>query len=175
MISQPRLNLACGQVRIAGYFGIDIVQTAAADALMDLEIFPWNIESESAEEILCNHYIEHTPDLIKFMDEVYRILKPGGFIKIIAPYYTSVRCWQDPTHKRAISEETFKYFDKSWRELTHLTHYPIKSDFEIHTTLIDNPELPLPIWDKLPEKTKNSYRRRYWNIVDDIFATLIKR
>ncbi|MCZ2339890.1 MAG: class I SAM-dependent methyltransferase, partial [Chitinophagales bacterium] len=102
MINELKLNLACGQSKIDGYFGIDIKPGDTVDATMDLEQFPWDIESESAEEIICSHYVEHTSDLIKFMDEVYRILKPGGRIKIIAPYYNSMRCWQDPTHKRAI-------------------------------------------------------------------------
>jgi predicted SAM-dependent methyltransferase len=171
MISEPRLNLACGQVRIPGYFGIDNVQTDAADALMDLEQFPWDIADNSAEEILCSHYIEHTSDLIKFMDEVYRILKLGGYIKIIAPYYTSIRCWQDPTHKRAISEATFDYFSRDWRERANLTHYPIKSNFEIHITFIDNPYV---IYLKPPFDIAFYRRRHLWNIVDDIIATLIK-
>ena len=32
--------------------------------------------------------------------------------QIWAPYYTSMRCWQDPTHTRAISEATFLYANK---------------------------------------------------------------
>ena len=130
MINELKLNLACGQSKIDGYFGIDIKPGDTVDATMDLEQFPWDIESESAEEIICSHYVEHTSDLIKFMDEVYRILKPGGRIKVIAPYYNSMRCWQDPTHKRAISEATFLYFNKQWRETNKLDHYGIQSDFD---------------------------------------------
>ena len=109
MINELKLDLACGQNKTEGYFGIDIAPGDKVDAVVDLEQFPWPIESDSAEDIVCSHYVEHTTDLIKFMDEVYRILKPGGKIKIIAPYYTSIRCWQDPTHKRAISDATFLY------------------------------------------------------------------
>jgi SAM-dependent methyltransferase len=130
LINEPKLNLACGQNKVEGFFGIDLVKTEAADIAMDLEWFPWDIESESADEIICSHYVEHTSDLIKFMDEVYRILKPGGKITIVAPYYNSIRCWQDPTHKRAISEMTFMYFNKGWRDMNKLDHYGIKSDFD---------------------------------------------
>lgn len=44
--------------KIDGYFGIDIKPGDTVDATMDLEQFPWDIESESAEEIICSHYVE---------------------------------------------------------------------------------------------------------------------
>ena len=126
-----KIDLACGQNKTdGGYFGIDKVPGDKVDAVVDLEQFPWPIESDSAEDIVCNHYVEHTTDLIKFMDEVYRILKPGGKMKVVAPYYTSIRCWQDPTHKRAIGDATFLYFNKGWRDVNKLDHYDIKSDFD---------------------------------------------
>ena len=167
MINQPKLNLACGQIRIDGFFGIDIIQTDAVDAIMDLQSFPWGIASDSAEEIICNHYVEHTPmdtlgavlvkllsmsfdfnhfqklvraydeleipndGLIQFMEEVWRILKPGGKIRLECPYYNNESAWQDPTHRRAITESTFAYFNKQWRINSNLIHYPITTDFAI--------------------------------------------
>jgi SAM-dependent methyltransferase len=130
LINQLKLDLACGQNRVEGYFGCDIAAGEKVDAVIDLEQYPWPIESSSAEDIVCNHYIEHVTDLMQFMNEVYRILKPGGKVKFVAPYYTSMRCWQDPTHKRAISEATFLYYNKEWRTNNKLDHYPIDCDFD---------------------------------------------
>ena len=85
-----------------------------------------------------SHFLEHIPKgdsynapIYQFMDEIYRILKPGGLARFISPYYTSVRAFQDPTHHQFISEPLFNYFNKGWRELNKLTHYPVKCDFEI--------------------------------------------
>lgn len=170
MVNELKLNLACGQIRMEGYFGIDIAKTEAADAVMNLESFPWDIESESAEDIWCSHYVEHTSDLISFMDEVYRILKPGGTIKIIAPYYTSMRCWQDPTHKRAISEATFLYFNKNWRDVNKLDHYGIKSDFDFTYGYDMNGD-----WASKHDEARNYAITHYWNVVNDIHVVLTKR
>lgn len=170
MINELKIDLACGQNRTEGYFGIDRVPGNNVDAVVDLEQFPWPIESDSAEDIVCSHYVEHTNDLIKFMDEVYRILKPGGKIKIIAPYYTSIRCWQDPTHKRAISDATFLYFNKGWREVNKLDHYDIHSDFDFTYGYDMNAQ-----WAGKHEEARNFAITHYWNIVNDIHVVLTKR
>jgi SAM-dependent methyltransferase len=170
LINEPKLNLACGQVKVEGHFGIDKVPGDVVDAVVDLEVFPWPIESNSADEIVCNHYVEHTSDLIKFMDEVYRILKVGGKIKIVAPYYTSIRCWQDPTHKRAISEATFLYFNKQWRDTNKLDHYGIKSDFDYtYGYDISND------WANRSEEARNFAIRHYNNVINDIHVVMTRK
>jgi len=180
MISEKRINLACGNNKIEGYYGIDLIKTESADMQMDLEQFPWDIESESVEEIICSHYVEHTIDLIKFMDECYRIMKSeitdpdgkvhGGTMKIIAPYYTSMRCWQDPTHKRAISEATFLYFNKAWRIANKLEHYGIVSDFDY----VYGYDIAGDYASKHDE-VRNFAIMHYFNVVNDIHVTLTKR
>ena len=170
MINELKLDLASGQNRTEGYFGVDIAPGDNVDAVVDLTQFPWPIESDSAEDIVCNHYVEHTPDLIKFMDEVYRILKPGGKIKENSPYYNSVRCWQDPTHLRAISEASFLYFNKQWRDTNKLDHYNIKSDFD-YTYGYDM----AVEWANRSEEARNFAIKHYMNVINDIHVVLTKR
>jgi SAM-dependent methyltransferase len=170
LINEPKLNLACGQTKIDGYFGLDIAPGSTVDAVVDLEQFPWPIESDSAEEIICSHYVEHTPDLIKFMEEVYRILKPGGIIKVVAPYYTSIRCWQDPTHKRAISEASFLYFNKQWREVNKLDHYNIKCNFDYTYGYDIAVE-----WANRNDEARAFAIKHYNNVVNDIHVVLTAR
>ena len=104
-----KLDLGCGMAKQLGFIGVDRIAFDGVDVIHDLEIFPWPFKDESVDEVFCSHYIEHTPDMIKFMDEMYRILKVGGKAQITAPYYANMRCWQDPTHKRAISEASSIY------------------------------------------------------------------
>ena len=170
MINELKIDLACGQNKQEGFFGVDIAPGENVDAVVDLEQFPWPIESDSVEEIFCSHYVEHTSDLIKFMDEVYRILKPGGKIKVIAPYYNSIRCWQDPTHKRAISEATFFYFNKGWRETNKLDHYNIKSDFDFSYGYELN-----PAWANRSEEARNFAIAHYTNVINDVHVVLTKK
>lgn len=48
---------------------------------------------------------------IRFMDEVWRILKPGGEFMFKVPYAGTVGFYQDPTHINQITEATIYYFD----------------------------------------------------------------
>lgn len=177
-----KLDVACGQNKQEGYIGIDIANIPGVDIVHDLEIYPWPIESESCEEVNVSHYIEHTKDIIKFMEEIYRILKPskvnlstkewtpGGKCMINAPYYTSMRCWQDPTHVRAISEATFLYFNKEWRTVNKLEHYPITCDFDYQYGYQMTQD-----WASRNEEARNFAVRHYWNVVQDIQISLTKK
>lgn len=177
-----KLDIACGQNKQEGFVGIDISPVEGVDIVHDLEIYPWPIESESVEEANVSHYIEHTKDIIKFMEEIYRILKPsrvdidtkewmpGGKCSIAAPYYTSMRCWQDPTHVRAISEATFLYFNKEWRVVNKLSHYPITCDFDYQFGYSMTPD-----WAARNEEARLFAVRHYWNVVSDIQVVLTKR
>lgn len=163
-----RLDIACGKNRKVGFTGVDIWE--GADIVADLEKFPWPFEDNSVDEIFCSHYIEHTPDLVSFANELYRILKVGATAEIIAPYYSSIRAWQDPTHLRAISENTFLYFSKEWRQINRLDHYPIVADFDFESSYIID-----PVWrDKSDDELKFAIRH-YINVVSDIRTVLTKR
>jgi len=165
-----KIDLACGQNKQEGFIGVDIKASKDVDIVMDLEKFPWKFKSDSIDEINCSHYIEHTVDLIKFMDECCRILKTGGKMTVIAPYYANIRAWQDPTHKRAISEASFLYFNKAWREQNKLTHYDIKSDFDFtYGYQID------AAWSNRNEEARNFAIKHYINVISDIQVVLTKK
>lgn len=163
-----RLDLACGNRKKSGFTGVDIC--SAADIVCDLEKFPWPFADSSADDVYCAHYIEHTKDLMGFFNELYRILKPGATAEIIAPYYSSIKAWQDPTHLRAISENTFYYYNREWRFVNKLGHYPIRTDFD-H----DSKFLLFPGWDEKDKEELKFAFRHYINVVDTIRTVLTKR
>ena len=172
-----RLDLASGKKVNEGFTGVDKYkdETSPKDLIQhDLEVYPWPFKDESVYEIICEHYIEHIPGqygLVNFMEEVYRILMPLGTIKIQAPYYTSMRAVQDPTHVRPICDLTFSYFDKSQLKNANLDHYFGKADFEILTLRhFMNEE-----WESRGDEARIWAARHYFNAVDDIMAVLRKR
>jgi SAM-dependent methyltransferase len=164
------LDVACGQNKTPGFFGVDIAKAVGVDLVWDLENFPWPIPDNSVDQIVCNHYIEHTKDIIKFMEEIYRILKPGRTALIRAPYYNSVRAWQDPTHTRVISEATFLYYNRDWMIANKLDHYDIKADFD-YSFGYDF----MPDWIMRSEEAKAFAVRHYTNVVSDIQVLLTKK
>lgn len=165
-----RVDLACGQNKTPNFFGVDIVKTKEVDLVWDLEKYPWPFPDNCVDEAVCNHYIEHTKDIMKFMNEVYRILVPGAKITIRAPYYNSMRAWQDPTHTRAISEATFLYYNKEWRKQNKLDHYPIKCDFDFSFGYDFTPD-----WAMRSEEARAFAVRHYTNVVSDIQVILTKK
>jgi len=124
------IDLACGNNKYKGYRGVDITKKdTEADIIHDLTIYPWPFEDNSIDKIICSHYIEHEKDLIAFMNELYRVMKVGATAGITGPYYKSIRCWQDPTHVRAITENSMLYFNQKWLKENGLQHYPITANF----------------------------------------------
>lgn len=173
-----RLDLACGDSKREGFRGVDRVKTKSTDIVHDLLKFPWPFADESTIECHISHFIEHIPmievngvDLFfRFFDEIYRILVPKGRVSIVAPYYSSVRAWQDPTHRRTISERTFLYLNKQWREENKLAHYKVNCDFGFsYGYSIGNPR-----WQSASEEARPFAMNHYMNVIDDIQVTLTK-
>lgn len=164
-----KLDIACGQNKQKGFKGIDIAPGEGVDYVWDLEKFPWEpIKSDSIEEVYVSHYAEHTKDLIKFMNEVYRICMDGAKVTILGPYYTSIRAWQDPTHTRALSEATWMYYNQDWLKANKLDHYPITCNYNVEKMIV----FFNPPWDKKSEEARQFAQQHYFNVVSDILVEL---
>lgn len=164
-----KLDIACGQNKREGFKGVDIAPGPGVDFVCDLEQFPWKpFEDSSVTEAHVSHYAEHTKDLIAFMNEVWRICEDGAKVTIVGPYYTSIRAWQDPTHTRALSEATWLYFQKPWREINKLDHYNIHCDFEVKNLVLFFNEP----WNQKSEEAKRFAVQHYHNVVSDMLVEL---
>ncbi|MCW7482123.1 class I SAM-dependent methyltransferase [Leptospira kanakyensis] len=106
-----KINLGAGLDIISGWCNHDIAQLPGIDVVHDLNQRPWPWESSSVDEIKMYDVLEHLNDFIPSMEEIYRILKPGGHIILTVPYYNSWAVAADPTHKRGFHETSFYFFD----------------------------------------------------------------
>jgi len=168
------LDLGCGDSKREGFIGVDIAKTPSVDIVYDLTKFPWKFaKTESVSEVFASHFVEHLdgPERIKFMDEVYRILVPGGKATFITPYYNSVRASQDPTHKwPPVSENTYLYFNKAWRDQNKLSHYPIKCDFDFGYGYAQD-----PLWATRSQESRDFANKHYTNAILDLQVVLKRR
>lgn len=102
-----KLNLGCSDRHIDGYVNVDIVPPA--DKICDLsQIWPW--DDNSVDSILAHDIIEHLPDKIRTMNEIWRVLKPGGRIDIDIPTTDGRGAFQDPTHVSYWNRNSFYYY-----------------------------------------------------------------
>lgn len=110
------LDLGCRDRKEKNFVGMDSREFPGVDILQDLQKFPYPLDDESCLTIKAAHVIEHIKPclILKFMDELWRILKPNGQLAISAPYAGSPGYFQDPTHCTMITERTFQHFDPAY-------------------------------------------------------------
>ena len=53
---------------------------------------------------------ENGPPFIFFMNECFRVLKPGGIFLSMTPIYPYLGAFQDPTHNNIITADTFELY-----------------------------------------------------------------
>jgi len=115
-----RLNLGCGYNQSSSYTNVDKFTDCNPDVVCDLELFPWPFESNSVDEVLLNHVLEHlgqtTHIYLQIIRELYRICRPRAKIIINCPHprHDSYLC--DPTHVRPIIAESFQLFSRAKNE-----------------------------------------------------------
>ena len=108
-----KLDIGCGQNKQEGFVGMDYRELPGVDIVHDLESFPWPVDSGVVHTAVASHVLEHIKPWfsITFMDEIWRILQPGGTFAAAVPYPGSRGFWQDPTHVNGWNEATWQYFD----------------------------------------------------------------
>jgi predicted SAM-dependent methyltransferase len=159
-----KLDLGCGKNKKEGFLGVDQSPDVDADFIHDLNSYPYPFDDNSVFEIFTSHFIEHVGNIKAFMEECWRMLVPLGTMTIIAPYYSSVRAFQDYTHVRPISEMTFLYFNKEWMDENKLSHYGVKCNFEI----LNARYYYAPDWEARSDAAREWARIHYINSVQDI-------
>lgn len=106
-----KVNLGAGSDILAGYVNHDIVALPGIDVVHNLNQYPWPWADASVQEIKVHDVLEHLDVFMKAMEEMFRMLTPGGRCYVSVPYWNSVSASADPTHKRGFHELTFSFFD----------------------------------------------------------------
>jgi SAM-dependent methyltransferase len=127
------LDLGCGLEPKNPYnadmlYGIDIRahQPNISNAIIvsaNLAIDPIPFHDSHFDSVSAYDFFEHIPrvalDLtsrtstfpfVKLMDEIWRVLRPGGLMYAVTPAFPSEKALRDPTHVNIITAKTYRYF-----------------------------------------------------------------
>ncbi len=140
MNSDQHLDLGCGGVPRNPYgraelFGVDLVVAQAASdpaasrpagptlRAANLAVQPIPFPDNSFDSVSAYDFFEHVPRVlptadglgtrlpfVELMDQIWRVLKPGGVLYAVTPVVPHLAVFQDPTHVNFITTGTHEYF-----------------------------------------------------------------
>lgn len=124
-----KIDLGCGGAKHSGYYGIDAQALPGVDLVCDCnERIP--LPDNCAREVIAINFLEHLHNdrRIHIMNEIWRLLKPGGLAHILVPDATEGQgAFMDPTHYSFWCLNSFKYYtEEDYRNL-----YGIKANFKV--------------------------------------------
>lgn len=110
-----KINIGCGLNIKSNYINYDLIPLHHSVIKHDLENTNLPHKDNSVEKIIAQDVLEHISNLSKVMNDCHRVLKPGGKFIIRVPHFTYHCAFEDPTHCRQFTIESFKYFCISHR------------------------------------------------------------
>ena len=112
------LNLGAGDKEYPGALNVDVVKADNIDVVLDLGLYPWPWLDNSVDGIHVSHVLEHFPidKQEQFIRECHRILKPGGFLRIVVPHVTNMASLGCFGHYKCFTHDAFqRYLDDQGR------------------------------------------------------------
>jgi SAM-dependent methyltransferase len=91
-----------------GYFTLGHTSDTQSDKVGDVTALPF--EDEELDAIVCTEVLEHCVDPFKAVDEMHRVLKPGGLLLVTSPFI-----W--PWHGTNNYPDYWRFTDQGWQYL----------------------------------------------------------
>jgi SAM-dependent methyltransferase len=175
-MTKTKLHLGCGHIIKEGWLNHDLAPLPGVDVVHDLRVFPWPFQDNEFEEVYADNVLEHLPDTITTMEEIYRIAKPSAKIFLGVPYWNSYEGWGDPTHEKLFSEEKFYFFDPSTSLGAERAYYS-KAKFKIEKIVfVVNPFKPLfrhSFFYRFNWRAEHSFSKAFVRLFATYFCNII--
>ncbi len=132
-----KLNVGCGlDIRSAadGWVNLDVAALPGVDVVHDIFTLPWPFKDGEFDALYAAHILEHVPHslpgvtkdgFVAILEEMWRILKPGGLLQIRVPHYLGDYAIHDPTHTRLVHPRNFDYFSPDTEYGRKYGHYTV--------------------------------------------------
>lgn len=149
-----KLNLGCGNDAMDDFVNVDLRPHAGA---IQADAMRLPFRDDTFDELYVSHLIEHLPDSLGFMSELYRVARAGARCILRVPHGASDGAWEDPTHVRPYFPGSFGYFGQPnyWR-----ADYAYRADWSFEALEL-----------KVREKITMADLRERRNVVVEMIAT----
>lgn len=104
------LHIGSGKKRLPGSITIDILDLPGVDVVHNLDLMPWPFGDNEFDLIFAHSVFEHLEDQIAILEEMHRILKPGGRIVITVPHFRCTDAFTDSTHTHFFTTQSMDYY-----------------------------------------------------------------
>lgn len=109
------LDIGCGESKTEGSLGMDIIKESSANIIADINK-PLPFKDNTFDKIVMNHLLEHVDNVIKVMEELYRILRPKGGIIIRVPCFSNFQATSHPQHKHCFHHDSLRCLTEEAKE-----------------------------------------------------------
>jgi SAM-dependent methyltransferase len=135
------VELGCGWSKYPAYdYGVDLCaldDRERADQLgilaADLEVESIPFDDDSVGLIRTVDFLEHLRDSRRIMDEIWRVLAPGGMLLSLTPSTDGRGAFQDPTHVSFWNANSFWYYTDPMYAQYSPQHSTNRARFQVST------------------------------------------
>jgi SAM-dependent methyltransferase len=161
-VTRHVLQLGAGRQRLAVEAGdrlvrLDLRPDTRPDVVWNLDRFPYPFADDTFDYIDCTDVLEHLFDLVRVMEELHRIGKPGCRIHIATPHFSSSNSYTDPTHLHHLAYRSFDYFtgDNPWSFYSRVRFAKRRSEIVFHPSPLNR------LVSRLARRWPDVYERRF--------------
>lgn len=106
------INIGAGLTKIDIATNIDISKRADISVNLNEDKLPF--DDDCVDLIYSDHTLEHINNYLHLINEIHRVLKPGGCLLVGVPYVTLTKYnLVNPYHVHNFNEYSFDFFDQS--------------------------------------------------------------
>lgn len=104
------IEVGCGpRKRYERSVGVDAIDFPSVDIVGNAHEVLRAMPPGVADLISSSHFLEHVDDLPRMLEDMVRVLRPGGKLEVTVPHFSHPYFYSDPTHKVPFGLYTFSY------------------------------------------------------------------